>query len=193
MDAVVKKSRKHQIEEKATRLFQEKGYAATSMRDLAQMLGIEAASLYSHIKSKEEILQKVCFRMADEFFNAWHEVALENGSFALQMEKAIIAHIRVITQDTAASAVFFNEWRHLSEPHLSDFLLMQEDYEGRFKKIIQDGIASGEFKEVDEKFMMLTILSSINWTHNWYKPDGSLSSEEIGKRLASLLLNGLKK
>ena len=193
MDATIKKSRKHQIEEKATRLFQEKGYAATSMRDLAQVLGIEAASLYSHIKSKEEILQKVCFRMADEFFNAWHDVEMENGSFSLQMEKAIIAHIRVITKDTAASAVFFNEWRHLSEPYLGDFLLMQQDYEGRFKKIIRDGIASGEFKEVDEKFMMLTILSSINWTHNWYKPEGKLSAREIGERLASLLLNGLKK
>ena len=193
MEITVKKSRKEQIAEKATALFQERGYAATSMRDLAQVLGIEAASLYSHIKSKEEILQKICFRMADEFFNAWEEVALENKSQAEKMEKAMIAHVKVITKDTAASAVFFNEWRHLSEPSLSRFLEMRNDYEGRFIRIIREGVAAGEFSKVDEKFTMLTILSSLNWTHNWYKPSGNLSPEEVGSRLANLLLNGLKK
>lgn len=193
MDAIVKKSRKQQIEEKATQLFQERGYAATSMRDLANVLGIEAASLYSHIKSKEEILQKICFRMAEEFFAAWKEVEVEKENQAAKMEKAMIAHVKVVTRDTDASAVFFNEWRHLSEPYLSDFLAMREDYEGRFMQILRDGMHSGDFKEVDEKFMMLTILSSLSWTHNWYKPEGSLSPEEIGKRLANLLLNGLKK
>ena len=193
MEITVKKSRKEQIEEKATALFQERGYAATSMRDLAQVLGIEAASLYSHIKSKEEILQKICFRMADEFFNAWEDVEQENKSQAEKMEKAMIAHVKVITKDTAASAVFFNEWRHLSEPKLSEFLALRDDYEGRFIKIINDGVASGEFSQVDEKFTMLTILSSLNWTHNWYKASGNLSPEEVGKRLANLMLNGLKR
>lgn len=193
METLLKKTRKQQIEEKATHLFKTKGYAATSMRDLAQVLGIEAASLYSHIKSKEEILQKICFRMADEFFEAWKAVANEQGSYTAQMEKAIVAHIKVITKDSDASAVFFNEWRHLSEPHLSEFILMKEDYEGRFKNIILSGKAQGEFQQVDEKFMMLTILSSLNWTHNWYQPKGAYSPEEVGKRLANLILNGLKK
>ncbi|MFT6055332.1 MAG: AcrR family transcriptional regulator [Roseivirga sp.] len=192
MKTVVKKSRKQQIEQKATVLFQERGYAATSMRDLAQVLGIEAASLYSHIKSKEEILQKICFRMAKEFFIAWQEVELETTSFSSKMEKAMIAHVKVITKDTDASAVFFNEWRHLSEPYLGDFLAMRDDYEGRFKKILKEGMSNGEFKNVDEKFMMLTILSSLNWTHNWYNPNGSLTPEDIGQRLSGLLLNGLK-
>ncbi len=192
METLVKKSRKQQIEEKATQLFQERGYSATSMRDLAQVLGIEAASLYSHIKSKEEILQKICFRMAGEFFNSWADVEKENGSMTAKMSKAMIAHVKVITQNTASSAVFFNEWRHLSEPFLTEFLSMREDYEGRFMQIIDDGVNSGEFKLVDQKFMMLTILSSLNWTHNWYNPSGTLSSEEIGDRLANLLLNGLK-
>jgi len=192
METFIKKGRKQQIEEKATQLFQEKGYTATSMRDLAQVLGIEAASLYSHIKSKEEILQKTCFLMAEEFFTAWSKVENENNSMAAKMRKAMIVHVQVVTKNTAASAVFFNEWRHLSEPYLGDFLAMREDYEGRFMQIILDGMSSGEFKKVDKKFMMLTILSSLNWTHNWYKENGNLSPEEIGERLANLLLNGLK-
>ena len=131
--------------------------------------------------------------MAGEFFKAWEEVVLENNSQAEKIKKAMIAHVKVITKDTAASAVFFNEWRHLSEPGLSKFLEMRNDYEGRFINIIREGIAAGEFSEADEKFTMLTLLSSLNWTHNWYKPGGDLSPEEVGTRLANLLLNGLKK
>lgn len=193
MEIVAKKSRKAQIEEKATALFREKGYAATSMRDLAQVLGIEAASLYSHIKSKEEILQKICFRMADEFFGAWQEVEKGTATNADKIKKAARVHVRVITNDTDASAVFFNEWRHLSEPSLSEFLTLRDDYEGRFISIIEEGIAQGEFQQVDSKFMMLAILSSLNWTHNWYKPKGNLSPNEVADKLSNLILNGLKK
>lgn len=161
------------------------------LRDLAQVMGLEAASLYSHIKGRNP--SKDCFRMANEFFNGWEEVALENNSQAKKMKKAMIARVKVITKDTAASAVFFNEWRHLSEPGLSKFVEMRNNYEGRFINIIREGIATGEFSEADEKFTMLILLSSLNQAHNWYKSGGGLSPEEVGTRLANLLLNGLKK
>lgn len=187
--------KKEQLESTATSLFQERGYAATSMRDMAQALGMEAASLYSHIKSKEEILQNICFRMADRFFATMESELLEAEllSASEKLERAIVAHIKVITEDCPASAVFFTEWRHLSEPFLSDFLQMRNRYEGIFHQILKEGIASGEFVELDEKFAVLTILSALNWTHQWFKPSGPQTAEEIGHRLARTMLNGLRK
>ena len=189
MEVGEKTTRKQQIEEKATELFRRKGYAASSMRDLALVLGIEAASLYSHIKSKEEILQKICFRMADAFFKAIEEV--EQLAPDKKLEVAIKAHFKVISENLSASAVFFHEWRHLSEPHLSEFLQLRSEYENIFVNIIQEGKARGVFRDVDEKFAMMTILSSINWTHQWYKSEGEMSVEEIGSILSTLLINGL--
>lgn len=187
-------SKKEQVEQTATALFQERGYAATSMRDMAQAMGIEAASLYSHIKSKEEILQNICSRMARNFFNALNEAFSDSPAKAeKKLEKAIIAHVKVITEDTSASAVFFLEWRHLSEPHRSEFLEKRKRYEEIFYNILKEGVENGEFEEMDLKFSVFTLLSALNWTHNWFQPTGKMSAEEIGQRLANLLLNGLKK
>ncbi len=189
MEVGEKTTRKQQIEEKATELFRLKGYAASSMRDLAMILGIEAASLYSHIKSKEEILQKICFRMADAFFQAIEEV--EQSRPDQRLESAIKAHFKVISENLSASAVFFHEWRHLSEPYLSEFLELRSRYEDIFVNIIREGVELQLFRPVDEKFAMMTILSSINWTHQWFKMDGMMNQEEIGTKLSTLLINGL--
>ncbi|MFD3000518.1 TetR/AcrR family transcriptional regulator [Pontibacter toksunensis] len=185
-------SRKKQIEQTATALFKSKGFSATSMRDLANALGIEAASIYSHIKSKEEILQRVCFRMADEFFEAIDAAEATAATATQQLQQAIAAHVQVLTNNTEASAVFLHEWRHLSEPFHSQFLSLRDKYEARFRGIIKAGIESGEFTVPDEKFAALTILSGLNWIHTWYKPEGKMTPAEIARNLSLMLLMGLK-
>jgi AcrR family transcriptional regulator len=185
-------SRKEQIEVTATSLFQNKGYAATSMRDLATDLGIEAASIYSHIKSKEEILQNICFKMADEFFAAKEAIESKNLPPLQKLKEAIKGHVKVVTKNASASAVFFTEYKHLSEPSLSEFLQMRMHYEDWFRNIIIEGMSEKKMREVDQKFTTLTILSSINFISNWYKPDGKMSSDEIGERLSKLFIEGMK-
>jgi len=185
-------SRKQQIESTATSLFKSKGFSATSMRDLANALGIEAASIYSHIKSKEEILQRVCFRMATEFFEALDAAAVPEASATEKLRRAILAHVQVLTQNTAASAVFLHEWRHLSEPYHGTFLALRDKYEAQFREIVRAGIRNNEFTAPDEKFAALTILSSLNWIHTWYKPEGKMTPAEIADNLTTMLLNGLK-
>ncbi|MFC6998709.1 TetR/AcrR family transcriptional regulator [Rufibacter roseus] len=185
-------SRKEQIDQVATTLFKSRGFAATTMRDLALELGIEAGSLYSHIKSKEDILQRVCFRMADEFNAAFDEVKSQDVPAGEKLRLAIAAHVRVLTKNPPAAGVFLNEWRHLSEPSLSQFNGMRHAYEESFREIVREGIATGEFKVNDEKFVVLTLLSSLNWLHMWYKPEGKMSPDDIAEFLSNLLLNGLK-
>jgi AcrR family transcriptional regulator len=187
-----KLNRKQQIIEKATELFQKQGYAATSMRDLASYIGIEAASLYSHIKSKEEILQTICFQMANDFFQSLEKIELEKLSADEKLRKAVISHVKVLTKDSASSAVFFSEWRHLSDSYLKDFLAMRNNYENKFIQILIDGHKEGIFKKMDAKFTVLALLSSINWMPSWYKPEGKLSPEEIAENVTDVFINGLK-
>lgn len=194
MEALTNLTRKEQVIRRAAELFREKGYVASSMRDLAQKMGIEAASLYSHIRSKEEILQNLCFDMATEFRKSLEEVERQNISATEKLRKGIIGHIQVMARDLTASAVFMNEHRHLSQPYLRDFLLLRINYINRFKSIIESGVASGEFKTtIDKKLAVMTLFSSLNWMPQWYDPLGVIDPVELGRQLADMLVNGLKK
>ncbi|MEI9922106.1 MAG: TetR/AcrR family transcriptional regulator [Bacteroidota bacterium] len=188
-------SRKEQIFRTAAELFREKGYVASSMRDLAQKLGIEAASLYSHIRSKEEILYNICFDMAAEFRKSLEEVEKHKGITASEkLRRGIIGHVQVMAKDLTASAVFMNEHRHLSQPYLRDFLLLRINYINRFKSIIEEGVKSGEFKSnIDVKLAVMTLFSSFNWMPQWYQPGGVIDSVELGRQLTDMLVLGLKK
>ena len=186
------RSRKAQIDRTATALFRARGFAATSMRELATELGLEAGSLYSHIKSKEEILHRVCFGLADEFFAGFEAATAEaSAPVATQLRLVIEAHVRVLTRDSAASVVFLHEWRHLSEPARAAFLALRERYEASFRSLIQRGIVAGELHAPDAAFASLTLLASLNWLPTWYRPDGKLTPNEIAHRLADQLLGGL--
>ena len=187
-------SRKKQVIRMAAELFKEKGYAAASMRDLAQKLGIEAASLYSHIKSKEEILRTLCFDMAAEFRASLDAVEKLKVPASEKLRIGIEEHVKVMARDLTASAVFMNEHRHLSQPYLRDFLLLRINYINRFKKIIEEGIRTGEFKShIDTKLSVMTLFSSLNWMPLWYSPENSIEPAELGRQLADMLINGLKK
>lgn len=185
-------TRKQQIEKEAAALFHEKGYAASSMRDLAQRVGIEAGSLYSHFKSKESILQKICFDMANSFFQSLDAIENLGLDAELQLRNAIKAHLSVLTEDPEETIVFQNEWKHLSEPYLADFISMRKDYENRFRKILEQGIKDGLFENHDLKILSLTLLSALNNTSTWFKKSRD-KSEDIGEKLSNIFLTGLLK
>ncbi len=178
----------------AQNLFKEKGFAATSMRDLANEANMGVASLYNHISSKEDILQEICFRIANEFFET-----LQEGDTHIKLspdqklDLAIKGHVKVIINNIDATAVFMNEWKHLTEPSLSEFIVLRNKYERSFVKIIKSGIKDGIFQKIKPKFAALTILSALNGIYDWYKPSGKMTQEEIGENLSKLLIKGLLK
>jgi TetR/AcrR family transcriptional regulator, cholesterol catabolism regulator len=192
-ETTVKISRKDQIFLSAERLFREKGFMATSMRDIAAELGIEAASLYSHIKSKDEILETICFRMAEQFQQGIAEANDLYFNAEERLKMAIKSHIKIITGDLNASSVFIREWRHLVEPKLNEFKKMRNKYENEFRSILQNGEDENVFQTVDKKFAVLTILSALNWITEWYKPEGGMTPDEIAENLFNFILTGLRK
>ncbi|MDZ4667193.1 MAG: TetR/AcrR family transcriptional regulator [bacterium] len=177
----------------AAKLFKERGYASSSMRDIANSLNIEAASLYHHIKSKEEILDIICFDMAKKFLAAIAEVNDIYFNAEEKLRKAILHHVEIITEDIDKSAVFLREWRSLPENPLADFIQLRSHYETEFTHIIENGIQEDIFDAVDKKFAVLSILSSVNWINEWYHLDGKMKPQEIASKISDFIMGGLRK
>lgn len=193
MPTATKLDRKAEIRQTARKMFKERGYAATSMRDLAREVGIEAASLYNHLSSKEELLREMCFDMAEQFFQAFSAAVAEEKTPSKKLRAAIKAHIGVIASNLDGSTVFFHEWIFLQEPELARFKKLRSQYEQGFRDVIQKGIADKDFKEVNVRLAVFTILSALNATYDLYKSTEKLSEEEIAESISNLLLKGLKK
>ena len=176
----------------AARLFSERGYHGASIQHLADALGLQKGSVYAHIGSKEELLFEVVNEGADRFMERG-QAALEMNAFAtVRLRRLLVSHIETAIEHLDAATVFLNEWRYLSEPRRELIQAKRDRYENIVRKIVDDGIASGEFRDdANVRFAARLVLSAGNWTYAWFKPGGELGPTEIGERFADLLIRGL--
>lgn len=186
-------TRKDVIIAKAARLFREKGYSATSMRDLAEHVGVEAASLYNHIKSKAEILQEICFKTANLFMNHITEVELSEQKSIAKIEAILRFHIRQIISHYEEVYVMDREWKHLTDPYLSNMQSQRRSYRQRIATIIEEGIRKGEIKNIDAPTAVLIMLHAVSGIESWHRSIKRISAEMLEDNMVMILVEGLKK
>jgi TetR/AcrR family transcriptional regulator, cholesterol catabolism regulator len=185
-------TRRAQIQAVAETLFRDRGYLATSMRDIADEMQMKGGSLYAHIQSKEELLLTIAHQAADVFFAALLPISTLTIAPEAKLQAAMIAHVQVITTHLNAAAVYFDEWRHLSQPERDRFAARRDEYEAIFQGILHEGIASQRLRAVDERLTTLHLLSSLNAVRHWYRHNGRLSATAVAESLADMLMLGLR-
>jgi AcrR family transcriptional regulator len=186
-------SRKDIIVEKAANLFKEKGYKAASMRDLAEVVGVEAASLYNHIKSKSELLHVICLDVANRFTNMIDEVEVEDMPAIDKIGKLLRFHIREMLNNYEDVIVSDREWKHLSDPYLSNFRHQRRTYRKRFAGIIEEGIRKKEIKKIDASTAVLIMLHAVSGIESFHRSKQKISAKELEENMVTILLNGLAK
>ena len=186
--------RRQQIEDAASALFRERGYAATSVRDIAQALHIQGPSLYAHVASKEDVLWSIVIRAAERFNAEVGSVAAAGGgaNAAQKLRDMIRGHVAVVTSSQKDAAVFLHEWRFLSAERRSDIARRRDAYEALFRSVIAEGIRSGEFRAVDPRLAAMAVLSALNGIATWYRPDGQFTADQIADQHADLFVHGLE-
>lgn len=184
-------TRKEEIITVASRLFKEKGFSAVSVRDIAQEMGMKAASLYNHINSKQEILSSLIIKLAKDFTNGMGAVLEEESSPLAKIEALILLHIDITVNQSEALAALNNDWMHLQGQDLMDFVQMREEYEENFRKIIKQGIALGQLQPHHPEVILFSILSTLRTLYLWYQKRGKLDVNILKKDMVAVLLKGI--
>lgn len=188
---LVEISRRQAIEDVASDLFREHGYAGTSIRDIARALSVQGASLYAHVTSKEDVLWAIVDRAATRFERAADAAEanaelLHPGDPVEALAALVRAHVDVLTRDVGEASVFVHEWRALGPERRAAILARRDAYQARFRRRIEDGISIGAFAMTDPAIAASTILSALNGIATWYEPAGSLPADRIADHLVDL-------
>lgn len=163
----------------AAYLFHKQGYAKTTVRELAQFIGIQSGSLFHHFKTKDDILAHVM-----EQTIIYNHACLENAiqcshDSEQQLKELIRAELQAISGDTgSAMAVLVYEWFALSPENQQKLLKLRNDYEGIWLNVIQTLHDQGKIKH-DPFIWRRLIGGSIAWTVTWYNVDGKLSLNQL--------------
>jgi AcrR family transcriptional regulator len=182
--------RRNELTRAAARLFAEKGYHGTSVGDLAEALGVQKGSLYSHIDSKADLLWEVAREGAAAFHEALDGVP-EEGPVVERIRAALRAHLRVVAEQLDVATVFTREWRYLEGPRRDAFVGERRRYEERFRALFREGRERGELRaDLDDGAAALVALSSANWAYTWLRP--GTDTDELADRLTALLLDGMR-
>jgi AcrR family transcriptional regulator len=184
--------REQQVRAAALRLFRDKGYHATSMRDIAAEVGINKGSLYSYIRSKEDLLIPF-FERAMGLLLAEIEAISADASLTPteRLKLAIKAHILNVTENLDILTVYLSEWRQLTTDSLTTVRNQRERYAALFLAIIEDGIKRREFRAIDPSITALGMIGMCNYLFRWYRQDGRLQPEQIADELTDMLLHGV--
>jgi AcrR family transcriptional regulator len=176
----------------AGRLFAERGYHGTSMRDLGKELGLLGSSLYSHVESKQDLLVEVVEEGARLFETAAEQARATPGAARDRLAALVAGHVNVVLDNVNVARTFLNEARMLDAEHRERIVEARDHYEGVFRSVLADGVGDGSFRsDIDPKTSSIYMLSILNALERWYDPAGPLDRDELIVDLTTFLINGI--
>ncbi|MCL6633833.1 MAG: TetR/AcrR family transcriptional regulator [Alicyclobacillus herbarius] len=175
----------------AVKLFEQKGYHATSVQDIADEVGLQKGSLYHYIHSKEDLLLQIAHQAITDFNQRLEQVLNSEMSAREKLVQAIENHLTVSISNLQTTTVLLREAFSLGEPQHRVIQDLTDRYLNLWTQILIDGKESGEFTVEEPKITALALLGACNWVYRWYRPEGALDAKEITKVFGDLFLHGL--
>jgi AcrR family transcriptional regulator len=175
----------------AVRLFRQKGYHATSMQNIADAVGLQKASLYHYLPSKQALLFKIFERSSGALTQQLETICASSDSPSLKLRRAIESHLLVLCDHLDTYTVYLSERRALSSRYHAKMRAEGEKHARLIEKILAEGIARKEFRALDTRMVALAILGMCNWLYQWYSPEGRLTPQQIAQIFSDTVLNGI--
>jgi AcrR family transcriptional regulator len=184
--------REREILEAAVRIFHERGYANTSVQDIADAVGILKGSLYYYIDSKEDLLFRVLSDIHEDTRGIVDQIQALDGTPLEKLREYVRSHIEYSATNLTPIAVYHHDFGLLAPKRRSKIVRRRRFYEGFLISVVEDAQARGEMDEkLDPTLVVNGIFGAINWIYTWYKPGGSVGPRQLGELYGEILIKGV--
>lgn len=175
----------------AALIFQEKGYHAASMQDIADAVDLKKGSLYHHVDSKQDILYALLDEALGMILERLEAVAAQDLSAREKIRLAMRAYFSFLAENPSLSSVLLLEYRSLEPERKKQHIPLRDQVDRIWQDMIEEGIASQEFAVPEPGLVSKALLGVLNWTITWYRKDGPLGAVEIADQFSNLFFAGL--
>jgi AcrR family transcriptional regulator len=183
-------ARRSELTREAAKLFAQKGYHGTSIGDIADALGVQKGSLYSHIAAKEDLLYET-MREGAAAFHASLDAIADDLPATEKIRLALRGHLRVVAEQLDVATVFVQEWRYLHGARRDEIVAERRRYEERIRDLFREGRELSELRaDLDESVAALLLLSAANWAYTWLQ--SGRDTDELADRFYALLVDGMR-
>lgn len=180
--------KRDRIVQEAVALFYERGFVATTLDDIAAKLGVTKPFIYTHFKSKTDLLAAICKPTIQLSVAAIADAVAGPGSPTEQLQRAMQDFTRVIVIRQANIAIFFREEKHLEPDALGEINALRKQFDHLLSGLLELGVARGEFTVADTRLAALAIGGMISWAYTWYRPGGRLDDAALAGEMAELAM-----
>jgi AcrR family transcriptional regulator len=170
-------------------MFNERGFHATSLDDVAASLGISKRTIYHYIKNKDQVLLECVTIGLEQLLAAAADARKKPGSGRDRLA-LFLRQYAEINMDDFGRCVIRTGDEALSPASIRRFRDLKREIDTAMRSLIDEGIADRSLAPTDSKFLAFTLAGALNWPARWHEAEGALSSAEIANRLVSILANG---
>lgn len=181
-----------EILQQAAKLFAQKGYAASSLNELAAAMNYSKGAIYNYFASKQEIYDAIIIATLAGLYESGAAAVQAGDPPAERLRRFMVAHATFLADNFDAFATMLVGFSGMADAHLkADALALRDAHEGLLRRIVTDGIADGSFRPVDPATTGRAVLSLLSWMARWFRPGGPKSAEEVAQDYYDLVVNGL--
>ncbi|MFF2846095.1 TetR/AcrR family transcriptional regulator [Streptomyces sp. NPDC058001] len=182
------RARDREVIEVATRIFWEKGYSGTSVREVADALGMLKGSLYYYIDSKEDLLERIFQDSHDEVRAIATETLTLPGPATQRLRTFLVRLAEWYLTNTRRASLYAREWRHASD-RLREVMLEQRKYYDKvLLQLVEEAAEEGGITPDDAKFAGNFVMSAISSLPDWYRPGGTRSPQTVAAAYADMAM-----